>query len=109
MRNNGELQYRMTYDGLLSNQNKQNVTPLDYFNLTEGRPLHTTRNNSNHNKGMILSATSHDYKELLKKTVRDHDNQIEKKATYQMNPDCRNNLWNMIDAYKKEREIAKDN
>ena len=26
-----------------------------------------------------------------------------------MNPDCRNNLWNMIDVYKKEREEAKDN
>ena len=25
-----------------------------------------------------------------------------------MNPDCRSNLWNMIDAYKKEREENKE-
>ena len=31
MRNNGDLQYRLTYDGLLNNQNKQNIPSLDYI------------------------------------------------------------------------------
>ena len=38
-----------------------------------------------------------------------------KKASYQINPDCRNNLWNMIDNFKgdamdrKETQITMKN
>lgn len=37
MRNNGELQYRMTYDGILNNRSKQSIiTPSDFnFALPE--------------------------------------------------------------------------
>ncbi len=65
----------------------------------------TRQQRPNHN---ALSSGPQDYKELLRLTIKDHEQQGSKKATYQLNPENRNTLWNMIERFKAEREERKD-
>ena len=48
------------------------------------------------------------YKQALTATKKDYDAQGENKGTYQVHPDNRMTLWNMIDQYKDQCEVQKE-
>ena len=139
MRNAGDLQYRLTQDSMLKGGNKSLVdSPINFIDGNSAKNMRKTSHEglqTEHRGGSIRVASEEflpkdfnvrkhnpattgsvsDYKELLRKTIREHDQQMGKKASYQINPDCRNNLWNMIDNFKgdamdrKETQITMKN
>lgn len=60
-------------------------------------------------RNMLLAPNdSFYYKDLLRKTLRDHEAQGTAKGTYKVQPDNRITLWNMIDKWKTENEGKKE-
>ena len=48
------------------------------------------------------------YVDLLKRTKKGHEEQSRPHGSYQMNPDCKTNLWSIIDKYKRARADQKE-
>ena len=55
----------------------------------------------------ILVAGGGDYTDALRVTKRDYESQGVTRMTYQMNPDNRATLWNMIEKFKGDKEDLK--
>ena len=138
MRNAGDLQYRLTQDSILNSGKSLVDSPINFMDGNSAKNMRRTSHEGlqtelrggsirvaseeflpkefsvrKHNPATTGSVS--DYKELLRKTIREHDQQMGKKASYQINPDCRNNLWNMIENFKgdamdrKETQITMKN